>query len=164
MENMMRTIKSSEYENKNEWRPIPTCHFGVHFKKRWENHLADSHMAIIYFMNGLLSPKMAKLGDPISCCEMSAGKRANVGTVKTQGAEAKMKHDKKIKIRIHVSLSLTYINGAIHSCHELLYTRRKNKQVLFCVIIAFYPFQKDSTKASGYSNGNQAYCCTLLFS
>lgn len=115
-------------------------------------------------MNGLLSPKMAKLGDPISCCEMSAGKRANVGTVKTQGAEAKMKHDKKIKIRIHVSLSLTYINGEIHSCHELLYTRRKNKQVLFCVIIAFYPFQKDSTKASGYSNGNQAYCCTLLFS
>lgn len=88
--------------------------------KRWENHLADSHLARIYYVNGLLSPEVAKLGDPINCREMSAGERANVGTVKTQGAKAKMK---KNKIRIHVSLSLTYINGAIHSCHQLLYSQ-----------------------------------------
>lgn len=36
---------------------------------------------------------MAKLGDPISCCEMRAG--INMGTVKTGGVEEKMKYDKE---------------------------------------------------------------------
>lgn len=61
-----------------------TCHFGVYLTEWRENHLADSHLTRIYYENGLLCLKMAKLGDPISC-EMSADKKENVGTVKTGG-------------------------------------------------------------------------------
>lgn len=72
--------------------------WGSSYKAVEKNQLADSHLARLYYVDDLLSPKMAKLCDPISCCEMRAGIRVKVGTVKTGGVEAKMKNDKKNKI------------------------------------------------------------------
>lgn len=100
MENMMRTIKKSwTWEQECiRWRGgqiqfaiLDSSYKAVRKAACWLTFRQAKLCGLC-----LLSPKMAKLGDPISCCEMIAGIRVNVGTVKT-GVEEKMKYDKKNK-------------------------------------------------------------------
>jgi len=102
MENMMRTIKKSwTWEQECiRWRggQIQFAILGSSYEAVRKSPFRQAKLCELC----LLSPKMAKLGDPISYCEMRAGIRVNVGIVKTGGVEVKMKYDKKNKIRIHV--------------------------------------------------------------
>lgn len=59
-----------------------------------------------------------------------------------------MKHDEKNKIQNHVRQSLTSINEAIHSCHELLYSRKENKQAVLCYF-SFLPISVKFPKLLG---------------